>query len=167
MKQSILTILIIGLISNISLSQSTTSNFTSEQLIIKTIVAKGSLRENEFGKQADWIEIYNNGDQDINLGDHKWYLSDNPKRPKKFKLPKQIIKAKSTLVVWCDDINRVKKEIHTNFKLSSYGETIVLSCKMDNEITEVDTVTYAPLQKNEQMAICRTDDGLVYKQIQK
>jgi hypothetical protein len=36
--------------------------------MIKTIVAKGSLRENEFGKQADWIEIYNNGDQDINLG---------------------------------------------------------------------------------------------------
>ena len=167
MKKSILTILIIGLISNISLSQSTTNNFASEQLIIKTIVAKGSLRENEFGKQADWIEIYNNEDQDINLGAHKWYLSDNPKRPRKFRLPKQIIKAKSTLVVWCDDINRVKNEIHTNFKLSSYGETIILSCKKDNKIIKVDSVTYAPLQKNEQMAICRTDEGLVFRQIQK
>lgn len=80
-------------------------------------------------------------------------------------MPKQIIKAKSTLVIWCDDVNRVKNEIHTNFKLSSYGETIVLSCKKDNEIIKVDTVTYAPLKENKQMAICRTDEGFVFKQI--
>lgn len=146
-------------------SSSQTPEKEKPQLIIKTIMAKGSVCENEFGNQADWIEIYNNGDLPVDLGENKWFITDNPKRQKKYKLPKRVIEPNQSIIVWCDDENRVKKQIHTNFKLSSYGETIVLSCKNEDKITIIDSVSYSRLDINNQMAIFRTDTGLVYKQL--
>ena len=164
--KNIIILLIISITVQVSYCQPTKKQFTNQnQLIIKTIVAKGSVRENEFGKQADWIEIYNNGEESVNLGSHKWYLSDNPKRLKKYRLPNIIIKPKKSIIVWCDDENRVKKEIHANFKLSSYGETITLSLKKGKEIIAVDSISYSPLNEEDQMAICRTALGLIYKKI--
>jgi hypothetical protein len=141
------------------------NNINNNQLVIKTIVPKGSVHENEFGKKTDWIEIYNNSEEEIDLGQGKWYLTDNVKRPKKFKLPAITIKANNSVIVWCDDANRVKKEIHTNFKLSSYGETLMLSYKNDKEIITIDTVSYEPVKEDEQMAICRTSSGLVFRKL--
>jgi lamin tail-like protein len=135
------------------------------QLIIKTIIPKGSICENEFGNQADWIEVYNDGDIAVDLGEYKWFITDNPKRPKKYRLPNKIIGPKKSIIIWCDDENRVRNQIHTNFKLSSYGETIVLSYKSDDELLIIDTVSYMPLDIDSQMAICRTDKGLVYRQL--
>ncbi len=140
-----------------------TTQAQESQLIIKTIMAKGSISVNEFGNQADWIEIKNTGNEAIDLGQDKWYISDNPKRPRKYKLPKMVIAPKQSIIVWCDDEGRVKKEIHANFKLSSSGETIVLSCKKDDEIKVIDSVSYQPSDIDVQMAICRTENGLEYK----
>ena len=142
-----------------------TIEHNNPQLLIKTIIAKGSLSENEFGNQADWIEIYNEGETSVDLGENKWFITDNPKRQKKYRLPKQIIAPKKSIIIWCDDENRVKKQIHANFKLSSYGETLVLSCRYQDEILIVDSVSYNPLDMDNQMAICRTEKGLVYKQL--
>lgn len=135
------------------------------QLVIKTIMAKGSISVNEFGKQADWVEIENIGNEVVDLSKEKWYISDNPKRPRKYKLPKMMIAPKQSIIVWCDDEGRVKKEIHANFKLSSRGETIVLSCKKDDEIKVVDSLSYQSSDIDVQMAICRTENGIIYKQI--
>jgi len=98
MKHSIFLFLCLGMITQQGRCQSKNESSEDFQLIIKTIVAKGSISENEFGKQADWIEVMNKG-------------------------------------------------------------------KEDKEIIQVDSVSYGPLNENEQMAICRSKNGLVFQQL--
>ncbi len=157
--------LLISLITYMSCFSQDSVNITSQKgLIIKTIVAKGSIKENEFGNRSDWIEIFNISDDTINLGLKKWFITDNPKRLKKYKLPSVIIHPNSSIIVWCDDEAKVRKQIHTNFKLSSYGESITLSCKDGKNLKVIDNVTYENYSGNEQMGLLRTDSGLIFKQ---
>ena len=156
-KHLILTLLILG-IAKITLSQST--NRSQPELIIKTVVAKGSVRVNEFGEHSDWLEVYNTTNQSIDLSEGDYFISDNPKRKRKFKLRKGIIPAKSSIVVWCDDEGRYKTQIHANFKLSSFGETLVVSKSVGKKQIVVDEIAYLALQENGQRALIRQKDTL-------
>ncbi len=115
---------------------------TSSKLIIKTVVAAGSVKQNEFGKAADWIEVYNPGENSVDLSNEKWYISDDFNKLKKFRLKKQVVLPQQSITVWCDDQNRVKTENHTNFKLSAYGETVYISKKSGKELTVIDSLSY-------------------------
>lgn len=71
---------------------------------------------------ADWVEIYNDSDADVNL--KGYYLTDNLGKPTKWQIATDtIIKSKGYLIFWCDDLSSGS---HTNFKLSADGEQIGL-----------------------------------------
>lgn len=69
------------------------------------------------GGTPDWIELYNNSDNDIKLNDN-YYLSDDKDFLKKWHFEEDIIiPAKGYQILWADkDLHQMG--IHTNFKLN-------------------------------------------------
>ncbi|MBC8385641.1 MAG: CotH kinase family protein, partial [Candidatus Cloacimonetes bacterium] len=78
----------------------------------------------EFGEYEDWIEIYNANDHEINL--EGLSLSDNPDNLGKWQFPDITIPAESHLLIWADN-DPEQGVLHTNFKLSTAGEFVLLS----------------------------------------
>ena len=61
-----------------------------------------SIIKDEAEETEDWIELYNNTDQEIDLSGY--YVSDNPDNLTKFTFGEDIkIKAKDYLIVWADE----------------------------------------------------------------
>lgn len=85
----------------------------------------GGLRDQD-GASSDWIELYNPGDQPVDLGG--WYLTDDADEPDKWRFPSTVIGAGSYLVVFASNKNRATSgsELHTNFALSANGEYLGL-----------------------------------------
>lgn len=81
---------------------------------------------NEFGEASDWIELYNSTNKEITLKEGEWIITDNIDKADKYFLPEIIIPAKGHYIIWCDGEDKVKDQVHTNFKLSSKGESIGL-----------------------------------------
>ena len=78
------------------------------------------------GYFADWIELYNPGNQEINLANYS--LSDKADNPKKWVFPAVNIPAKGFLLVFASKKNsNLGGELHTNFKIDSDGEALFLS----------------------------------------
>ncbi len=96
-------------------------------LMINEFVARGSVNVNEYGNAEDWIEIFNPAFQAITLAAGRWYVSDGGlQEPNKYLLPELTLPARGFLVIWCDNLNTVDQQIHTNFALSSAGEHLVI-----------------------------------------
>jgi hypothetical protein len=99
----------------------------------KTIVINEFMADNastiadESGKFEDWIEIYNYGDEAVNIGG--CYITDNYLEPKLFRLREgndsTIIQPKSYLLLWADD-DWEEGILHLEFKLSRQGEQIAI-----------------------------------------
>lgn len=78
------------------------------------------------GNHGDWIELYNRSEESVNLSGI--YLSDDNDNLRKWKFPTgTILKPKGFLIIWADDKKSMEGELHTDFKLSSKGETVYLS----------------------------------------
>lgn len=88
------------------------------------------------GEYDDWIELYNNGTENVNLDGY--YLSDDVGDPYQWMFPDTSIMAGEYIVIWADDDDG-QQGLHTNFKLSKSGETILLS---DNSQNLLDQVTF-------------------------
>lgn len=88
------------------------------------------------GEYDDWIEFYNNGTEDINLGGY--YLSDDAAEPDLWMFPDTMIKAGDYLIVWADK-DEEQEGLHADLKLSASGEIIVLS---DENLNLVDEVSF-------------------------
>ncbi len=80
-----------------------------------------TIKDPDFNEDADWIEIYNAGDKEINL--NGYLLTDNLKIPAKWVIQDVKIAPKGFVVFWADDYNT---GLHTNFKLAAEGEEIGL-----------------------------------------
>tara|TARA_B100001750_G_scaffold242269_1_gene255374 strand:- start:3020 stop:5287 length:2268 start_codon:yes stop_codon:yes gene_type:complete len=103
------------------------------------------------GEFDDWIELYNNTNQDINmLG---LYLSDNT-NPLKWAFPDTIISSNSYLIIWADE-NGSENGLHANFKLSAAGEEIMLYDSLTS--TTLDHVIFGP--QNTDMGFARIPNG--------
>lgn len=77
----------------------------------------------DFGKYSDWIELYNNSDQDIDLSGY--YLSDDPFNPTMWPFQSgTILPAYEFLLVYADGLGA---GLHTNFKLAKEGELLMLA----------------------------------------
>lgn len=83
---------------------------------INEVSAGNDMHINEYNKKADWIELYNTTDHDIDL--KGMYLSDNAKKPQKFQFTEGTIPAHGTKVVWCDQKENMG-ELHASFKLDN------------------------------------------------
>ncbi len=95
-------------------------------MITELMAVNGSGLQDEDGDYSDWIELYNPGEQPINL--HGWALTDNPSKPGKWKFPVVVLNPGQYLIVFASEKNRSNpaKGLHTNFKLSGSGEYLAL-----------------------------------------
>ncbi len=95
----------------------------------------------QYNEFSSWIELYNESAQTVHVGGY--YLSDDSNNPKKWKIPgNPSIGAHRYLLIWADGKN---SGLHTNFKLKTSGESIVLS---DNDGNIIESVDY-PEQKSD------------------
>jgi hypothetical protein len=79
----------------------------------------------EYGESDDWIELYNAGENPINLSG--LYLSDDSTDLLKFALPNAIIPSHGCCVIWADN-QTAQGNNHANFKLDAFaGDEIILS----------------------------------------
>lgn len=104
----------------------------------------------------DWIEIYNESDQPIDIGG--MYLSDNKNNPFNSRLPLDnpsvtTIPAKGFIVIWADG-SRDQGPLHLDFALSNAGEDVALFYK-DGRM--IDSYTFGPQTENQSTG--RSVDG--------
>ena len=96
-------------------------------LVITEVMAinHGTLAD-EDGDFADWIEVYNAGETSVLL--EGWYLTDAEWNLQRWEFPKITLPAGEFIVVFASGNNRRDRdsELHTNFKLSGFGETVAL-----------------------------------------
>ena len=82
----------------------------------------------ENGTFHDYVLLRNTSGEAVDLSG--WYLSDDPTLMRKWKFPSGAsIPAGGTLAVHCSGMNRTEnpQHLHTNFRLSTEGETVTLS----------------------------------------
>lgn len=85
---------------------------------------------------SDYIELYNNTGRDINL--EGYHLSDRVYKSDKWTFPSIVIKNNSYLVVYASGKDRCVDEVcHTNFRLNSSGEMVVLTDSVGNILSKV------------------------------
>lgn len=128
-------------------------------IVINEFVAKGSANTNEFGSSEDWIELYNNTQQTIQIGTNELYITDDYSGdPLQYVLPAMNITPSSYVLVWADQMDTVANAIHANFKLSSSGESIGVFLVKNGTTITLDTITYQ-LQTVNAVSNARIPDG--------
>ncbi len=116
---------------------------SAQQVYINEILSTGS---------PDWVEIYNPSNQDLDISG--WKTWDPGTASNQYVLPAgTTIPANGYLVLLCDDGNN---ELHTNYKLSSGGETVWIG---DATGAIVDSVTFPDLSNNSGSSYGRNPDG--------
>jgi len=101
----------------------------STLLLINEVLGNTPTLTTDLGNASDWLELYNPSDAPLQLNADEWFVSDNITELDQFALPALTIPARGHLIIFCDDSNRVTSQIHTNFKISSAGDMLVLSKK--------------------------------------
>ena len=120
------------------------SAFFAEGLRINEFLAsnKSGLKDS-FGEYSDWIEIYNDGNETVNLKD--FGLSDNPEKPFKWRFPNTNLFANGYLIVFATSASwRLPgSELHCGFKLSADGEYLGL-CNKEGVVLSSFAPTFPP-----------------------
>ncbi len=126
-----------------------TSNLFSQEVFINEFLASNdSQLTDEFGEFDDWVELYNPGNQAIDVGG--WYITDDLLTPTTWQIPTTdpaatTIPAGGYLVLWCDK-QPEQGVLHVNIKLSSSGEDLALFAS--DGITEIDSYTFGTQLSN-------------------
>lgn len=133
MKQHILSALL--LISTFAFAQN------GAILITEFMAVNSNGIADEDGQRSDWIEIYNNTAEAINL--EGWSLTDKYDNLRKWIFPSVQLDKGSYLVVFASEKNRLNPtgKLHTNFKLSGSGEFLAI-CSPDSAISHSYTPAY-------------------------
>ncbi len=93
------------------------------------------------GEYDDWIELRNVTDAAVDLTGR--YLSDEPNNPRKWQFPEGTqIPAGGFLLVWADEDGSDTPGLHTSFKLSASGETVMLTDTDARLNAVLDSVTF-------------------------
>jgi len=113
----------------------------------------------ESGNHPDWIEIYNAGNEAVNIS--RLFVSDSINYPTKWQMSKfsgeqAVLHPKSFLVLFADEDGKEGAQ-HTNFKLSKGGEAIVLTQVVGKDTTTLDLIEY-PTQTTDR-SMGRYGDG--------
>ncbi len=133
----------------------TTVTQTANVQLAEVVASNTQYAPDENGVAQDYVALRNTSADPVDIGG--WYLSDDPKLPRMWKLPAGVtIPGGGTLVVHCSGLNRAEDpaHLHTSFRLSSEGETVTLSNASGQP---VDAVTYDLLRTD--TACVRGADG--------
>ena len=111
-------------------------------LISEVQQSNSSTVQDNFNEYTDWIELYNNSDEAIDLNGYG--LSDSAAQLGLWKFPENTtIKPHEYKVVYASGRDYKKgRDMHTNFKLDTVGEPVVLTAPDD---TIVDTCVLSPM----------------------
>ena len=96
---------------------------TNAELVISEVMARGG---NEFadedGAHPDWIELFNNTSESLDLGNYA--LTDDEQDLLKWKFPNRPLGPRSYAIVFASGKDRrpEKGNLHANFKLDGSGE---------------------------------------------
>jgi len=94
------------------------------ELVINELLAVNTLGiVDEMGEFEDWLEIYNPGPDDVQMGG--LFLSDDFGEQTKWAFPDTILPGGDFMLVWCDS-DENDGPLHAGFKLSSGGEEVGL-----------------------------------------
>lgn len=149
-KQNI--ILALAIVSFLCSCEKKTDNTDSIVVINELMPVNTTVVSDPDGEFDDWIELYNMSSEARDLSG--WFLSDNEKHISKWQFPPATtIAGKGYLVIWADD-DSAQIGLHSNFKLSSLGEEVLLS---DSDGNLMDKVLY-PGQTLE-LSYSRNPDG--------
>lgn len=105
-----------------------TSGIWSQSIVINEVLASNAYSiTDEDGDNQDWIELYNNGTTTVNLSGYG--ITDDATILYKWIFPDVSMAPGSYLLVWASDKNRAiaGKPLHTNFKVSSAGNPLILT----------------------------------------
>jgi len=128
------------------------SILATAQVFINEVAADNkTIIFDDLGNSPDYIEIYNAGSGSVDLSDY--YLSDDQDDLSKWQFPSTTLAAGEHLIIWASGSEEISDDLHTNFKLSSSGETVILST--GGSIS--DQVTFPALQEDQ--AYGRLPDG--------
>lgn len=109
--------------------------------------------QDEDGDFPDWIELFNKGDEPLDLSGY--YLSDKNDEPLMWGFPSVVLEPDSFLIVFASGKDRTDAPwLHTNFKISADGEYVLLS---DHEGQLVDA--YSPIILGSDQSYGRLPDG--------
>lgn len=125
------------------------------QLYINEFMASNQTTiADEYGQYDDWIELWNGGDNTINLGG--MYLSDKNDNPAKWMFPDVSIAPGEFLIIWADK-EEEQGLLHTNFKLSKLGEFIGLYDNEASGYAVIDEISFG--EQTEDVSYGRERDG--------
>ena len=138
-KTVIIAILFIILIPTIFIFTRDASFVKKDKLFISEVMTKNKTTiMDDYDNYPDYIEIYNGYSTSLNLS--KYNLSDRDYYPFKWKFPDIEINPGEYLIIYADGKDKCdidKRICHTNFKLSSTGEKVVLTDYLGNIISKV------------------------------
>jgi len=129
-------------------------------LVINELMARNTnYFPDEYGYFEDWIEIFNKGEEKIDIGG--LFLSDDFNSPTKIRIPPgqphiTFINPGDYLVLFAD----LKPELgvrHINFQLMGAGERVALTCYKNGIIDYIDSLSY-PVQSSN-ISYGRATDG--------
>jgi uncharacterized repeat protein (TIGR02543 family) len=113
-------------------------------VFINEFMADNTKLADENGDFDDWIELYNAGNQPVDIGG--LYITDDLTNPTKYQIPTTspaltTIPAKGFLLLWADD-QAFQGILHVGIKLSASGEQIGLYQPNGTAATAIDTRTF-------------------------
>lgn len=115
---------------------------TGDLVINELQASNENTQFDEAAEYDDWIEIYNNTNENIDLTGY--FLSDNKDTLTKWQIPSQNIASDEYIIFWADkDIAQGVN--HTNFQLTRNGESLYL-VNPNGDI--IDQITYPYQERN-------------------
>jgi hypothetical protein len=129
------------------------------------MASNGSTIADEYGGFDDWIELYNNTAEPVDIGG--MYITDKLTAPGQYQIPTSfpgltIIQPGGYLVLWADKESG-QGALHLDIKLSADGEEIGLARFTDGHFKYVDSVSFSVQADN--ISLGRYPDGSDYWRI--
>jgi hypothetical protein len=125
---------------------------SSDIRITEVMSSNATTLLDDYGLPSDWVEIYNAGKATVNL--QGYGLSDKANKLMKWTFPDVSLESGKYLFIFCSSKNQAanstSKALHTNFSISSYKETIVLS---SNRGQVLDTVAVPQMEADSAYAL--------------
>lgn len=141
--------------SNDTATDPTSSALNFWEVVINEFVASNdstSTITDSNGQNEDWIELYNNTNQEVDLTGV--YLSNNKNNLKEWRFPDGTkIAANGYLIVWADE-DADQEGLHASFKLAKGGDELRL---VNTDESIIDSLTF-PAQKTN-IAYARIPNG--------
>ena len=105
-------------------------------ICINEVCAANDIYVNDYGKRADWIELYNRGQEPVDVA--QWFFSDEENNPTKYQIDNSdeastIIQPNGHLIIWCDGKPSLTRGLHLPFKLKNTDNSILILQSADGK----------------------------------